>query len=214
MTRTSCPILARALPGPGSALLVSALLFAGCQGAASDGGEPDLSTASTRNQLIWKRQHALVQDLARALELEPTDLCTELGELDCIHDVHLTSLGGHAPLAQGLYEPIAAPLTTTPLALDRVALAACGRRVQLDREAPVVFTALALDEDAPTADEPAFEQTVATLYRRLLGREPTPEEIELHAHLLVDDTGERVGADRFVQLSCFVVVTSTEFSFI
>lgn len=214
MTRMPSPTLVRTLRGPRSALMVSALLVAGCQGSGSGDGDPDLSTASTRNQLIWKRHHALAQDLARALELEPAELCTELGELDCIHDVHLTSLGGHDPVVQGLYEPIAAPLATTPLALDRVAVAACGRRVELDRQSPVVFTALALDGDAPAADEPAFEQTVVTLYRRLLGREPTPEEIELHAHLLVDDANERVAADRFAHLSCFVVVTSAEFSFI
>ncbi|MEM9453601.1 MAG: hypothetical protein AAGF11_05450 [Myxococcota bacterium] len=206
--------LVRARRGPRSALLVSALLVGGCPGSSSDDGDPDLSTASTRNRLIWKRQHALTQDLVRALELEPTELCTELGELDCINDVHQASLGGHDPIAQGLYEPIAEPLTTTPLALDRVALAACGRRVQLDRQAPVVFTTLALDGEAPSADAPAFEQTVVTLYRRLLGREPTPEELELHAELLVDDAGERVGADRFAHLSCFVVVTSAEFLFI
>lgn len=214
MTRMPSPTLVRTLRGPRSALLMSALLVAGCPGSVPGGGDLDPSTASTRNRLIWKRHHALVQDLARALELESTELCTELGELDCVHDVHLTSLGGHDPVVQGLYEPVAAPLSTTPLALDRVALAACGRRVQLDREAPAVFTALALDGDAPAADEPAFEQTVATLYRRLLGREPTPDEIELHAHLLVDDADGRVAADRFAHLSCFVVVTSAEFSFI
>ena len=188
--------------------LVAAL--SGCrEDAASD--EPVVPEASTRNHLVWKRHHAVEQDFARALELPAKELCTELGAFNCIRDVHLAALGGNDPFGQGLYEPLEGPLVTTPLALDRIALAACGTRVERDRLSAVVFTRLDLAGEAPRADSDAFTDTVTTLYQRLLGRDPEPAEAEHIAELLVDDAGAPVSAAAFAHLACFTVATTAEF---
>lgn len=188
--------------------LVAAL--SGCSGdAATD--EPLVPEASTRNHLIWKRHHAVEQDFARALELPAEDLCTELGAFNCIRDVHLAALGGNDPFGQGLYEPLESPLVTTPLALDRIALAACGARVERDRLSAVVFTQLDLAGEAPQADSEAFMATITTLYQRFLGRDPEPTEAEHITELLVDDAGAPVSASAFAHLACFTVATTTEF---
>lgn len=185
----------------------------GCNDQAAGADDGPQFASSSRNHLVWKRYHATELDLSLALELSPGELCDELGRLDCVNEVHLTSLGGHEPFGQGLYEPPKEPLVTTPLALDRVALSACGARVERDRRSPVVFTALELDQPAPASDSEAFTRTVDTLYRRLLGRDPLEAEYERLAELLVDDDGEPIGAAEFAHLACFAVATTSEFSF-
>lgn len=189
-------------------VLVAAL--SGCPGGAATDA-PVVPEASTRNHLVWKRHHAVEQDFARALELPADALCTELGAFNCIRDVHLAALGGNDPFGQGLYEPLAGPLVTTPLALDRVALAACGARVERDRLSAVVFTQLDLAGEAPQADSAAFMATITALYQRFLGRDPEPTEAEHIAELLVDEAGAPVSAATFAHLACFVVATTTEF---
>lgn len=182
----------------------------GCSGdAATD--EPAVPEASGRNHLVWKRHHAVERDFARALELPVEELCTELGAFNCIRDVHLAALGGNDPFGQGLYEPLESPLVTTPLAFDRIALAACGARVERDRLSAVVFTQLDLAGEAPRADSDAFMATITTLYQRLLGRDAEPTEVEHIAELLVDDAGAPVSAAAFAHMACFTVATTTEF---
>lgn len=191
-------------------LWVLVVALSGCpENAATD--EPVTPAASTRNHLVWKRHHAVEQDFARALDLPAEELCTELGEFSCVREVHLAALGGNDPFGQGLYEPLESPLVTTPLALDRIALAACGTRVERDRLSAVVFTQLDLAGEAPRADSGAFRTTVTTLYQRFLARDPEPTEVEHIAELLVDDAGEPISAAAFAQLACFTVATTTEF---
>jgi len=202
---------------PGVAILAASLAFGGC--GDDDGTEPeapaaDEVAASTRNNLVWKRYNVIERDLSRALELAPEELCQELGTFGCIREAHLVTLGGHDPIHQGLYEPLAEPLVTTSLALDRIALSACRVRVDLDRTTPVVFTALDLDGPAPDAESEAFSQTVESLYRRLLSRDPLATEVDVIADLLVDEQGGRVSSADFAQLACFVVTTTTEFLFV
>lgn len=189
-------------------LTVLSSLVAGCGEDEAPGDPP---AASTRNHLLWKRAHAVEQDLARALELPVDEVCNELGELSCVNRVHLTSLGGHDPFRQGLYRPLANPLVTTPLVFDRVALAACGHRVALDREGPpVVFTALDLDGNAPGAGSDSFTETATTLYRRFARRDPLSAELEILGELVDDDSGARVAGHEFAHLACFAVATTTE----
>ncbi|WP_217909958.1 hypothetical protein [Pseudenhygromyxa sp. WMMC2535] len=200
------------------ATLTATATMTGC-GTGDDTSGDDESdapqvAASTRNHLVWKRYHAVEQDLSRALELSTDELCTELGEYNCVQEVHLAGLGGNNPFVQALYEPLSDPLVTTSLALDRIAMSACKARVERDRSAPVVFTKLDLEGDAPAADSEAFTESVDALYRRLLSRDPVAAEYEVLAQLLVDDAGEAVSAASFAHEACFVVATTTEFLFL
>ncbi len=200
-----------------STLLGATLLFAtACKDDGSADGEFETTVApSSRNHLMWKRYYALEQDIAAALELPPDEMCQELGSLDCVHEVHLAGLGGHDPFLQGLYEPLSEPLVTTSLALDRLLLAACGERLQRDRSSDaVVFTALDLDADAPRADDAAYTETITTLYRRFLSRNPRAEELAVLEDLLVDEDGQRVSATTFAHQACFTIATTTEFVFL
>lgn len=194
------------------AALVAAVLLPACR-EDEDATEPAV-TASPRTTLLWKRDHAIEQDLARALELSAEQLCLELGSRPCISEVHRASLGGHDPFEQGLYEPLATPLVTSPLALDRVVQAACAERVRRDTEDPQVFGALDFGGDAPARGSEAYTKTVETLYRRLLTRDPLPAEQELLAELRVDADGNAVSASTFAVQACFAIGTTTEFIFL
>ncbi len=172
---------------------------------------------STKADVQWKRHAALQADLARALELGEDELCNELGRARCIDQVHLAPLGGHDPFARGILESSAEPLATTPAVIDRVLLSACGRRASLDREAPrgraVVFGRLDLGGAAPEPSDSAAQEAIRTLYRRLLARDPTREEVAMVAELAVDETGQAVSAVDFATLSCFAIGSSVEFLF-
>ncbi len=194
------------------AAVMAAVLLPACR-EDDDPVEPAV-TASPRTTLLWKRDHAIEQDLTRALELAPEELCLELGSRPCISEVHRASLGGHDPFEQGLYEPLATPLVTSPLALDRVVQAACAERVRRDAADPQVFAALDLDGEAPARDSEAYVKTVETLYRRLLTRDPLPAEQDLLAELRVDADGKTVSAATFAVQACFAIGTTTEFIFL
>lgn len=183
-------------------------------GGFDPGPPPDYAT-STRNQLVWKRQRAFEQDLLGALSLDKGELCNELGRYSCVDFVHLVPLGGNDPFGKAQYEPIPAPSVTTSLSVDRVVLAACGRRVAKDAAGPaVVFGALDLSAPALDASDPevaaAVDETIATLYRRFLARDPTADETTIARDLLLDETGQPVSARDFARLACYAVGTTTE----
>jgi hypothetical protein len=202
-------------------VLVSALVFAGCDdddpvSRASASADSSDFQVSAKNDVLWKRQAALENDLARALELEPASLCVELGRARCT-EVHLMPLGGNDPFESGIFVPAGEPLATTPAVIDRVLLSACGQRARLDREAPpgqaVVFRELDLNGPAPSPDDARVAATVAELYRRLLSRDPSPEETSVVSALALNAASEPIAAAELATLSCFAVGGSTEFLF-
>lgn len=148
-------------------------------------------------------------DLSRALELD--QVCTELGRLDCVKDVHLIALGGTEPYRLGVQVPLPIAPVAAGNAADRVALSACITRADADFEAPdeaVVFGALARSSGLADEDLPAV---VSELYDRLLLRDPQADEVAA----LVDFANEvRADSDNpardWAILSCFAVASSVE----
>jgi hypothetical protein len=169
---------------------------------------------STRNVLQWKRAAVIENDLSRALELSTDELCKELSDKNCIRDVHLVPMGGNEPYTSGLMKPSTEPLATTPAVIDRVLLSACSTRATRDAEgSPKVFTQLSFDQPLPAADDAAVTATVSDLYKRLLAREPSAEELSLVAALAEPDGDDALTAKDFATLACFSIGSSTEFLF-
>jgi hypothetical protein len=207
-------------------LAIGALLaLAACSNPSSPAPAPkdpapavdplDGVAASTKNELLWKRARAVESGLAQALAIPVEDVCNELDRYSCIGLVHQVPLGGNDPFAQGLYEPLRAPSTTTALSFDRVVLAACSAAVEIDaaRPAPIVFRGHPLT-DAPLTD--AADAVIGadllgtTLVRRVHGREPEAGELTALHELLVDDDGAPVSGRTFAKLACFAVASTTE----
>jgi hypothetical protein len=192
-------------------VLAGLLAVAACGGDPAPDIVPEPLTASTRAQLLWKRNVALERDIMRALELEADELCNERGTDSCTRAVHHVALGGPAPFSLGLHEALPAPMLSTAVVVDRVILSACTNRVAKDVEGPaVVFTELDLDDaHAPDADDDAFVATVNALYRRFLARNPTDEEVAV----LGDLVSEPMTAQQLAILACYSVGSTTEFLF-
>lgn len=146
-------------------------------GAEDEGGSMG-SFSDPGLNLVWKRYRALEQGLAQGLAVPVNELCREVGQQSCIDNVHLTVLGGNSPFAMGQYERAAAPTALTPVAVERVVLAACRQRLERDKQAgggAVVFKFFPLTGALPGPD--AVKAQAQELYKRILAREATAGEL-------------------------------------
>ena len=191
-----------------SLLPITLLALAACKGddpgpAATD---PAPSTSRVQRALpkpgeVWGR------DLATALALDEHELCHELGTADCIREAHRVTLGGVEAERLGIDDPLENALVSAPIAIDRVAISACGERFDRDKAGSPVLFGPVLDTDTPASRQLVSEQLV----RSVLARHPTRSDLDalegLHATL------EPVSSDLvrdWAVGACVVVATSTE----
>lgn len=167
--------------------------------------EEPAQAPSTRAGVKRKAPSAYARDLAASLEIPPGELCRELSSFDCV-DTHLIALGGVEPYDLAVYEPLPEPGVSSPIAVDRIALSACGERWERD----VANGSLELYAELMEGDtDPSARTAVAQrLIRRLLRRDGEPREIEAVVALW-DDLPEP-DARTWAQLSCFAIATTLE----
>lgn len=183
----------------------------GSAGGGSAGGGAAVGP-STKAQLRFKRNVRLTAEFAQTLGLPFASVCLELGQYPCTTTVHGLALGGVDPYGSGLYEPIPFSGVTSPIVVDRVALAACAQRATADIGVPgsaLIYKDVAALNDAGSE---AVKQAVVTLYRRALLRDPTDAEVD-HLRQLHRDVfakGKEGPLHAWATLSCFAVLTSTE----
>jgi hypothetical protein len=185
----------------------------------TDAGSPVVLSdmaKSTKNDVRWLRARAFESRLGQALLLNAGELCKEMGMYSCVDEVHLVALGGNDPYEKGLYEPLASPAVTTPVAVERMVISACSAAVEKERSAAQQFVFLDLDLEASQLDttdaqtDLAVADTIVSLYRRLHVRNPLPSEAELVRQLLVDDDGNNVSAIDFAKLACIAIASTSE----
>ncbi|RYZ57400.1 MAG: hypothetical protein EOP07_09985 [Proteobacteria bacterium] len=173
--------------------------------AANETG--DMATPAPGTDLVWKRYRAFENGLVKGLALDKKDFCSELGKESCIDKVHLTVLGGNEPYESGQYERAQTPTALTAVAVDRIVLTACSKRLELDRQAAaaaVVFKHFPLSGAAP--DAKALEAQTTELYRRLLARNPEANEIAAVEAI----RAQNLTADKLALMLCFAIGTSAE----
>ena len=157
-------------------------------------------------------------DFAAALELPADALCLELGQYACTTAVHNVALGGVDPYGPGLYEAPGVTASTTPLVVERIAWAACGKRVDLDRAdagKAVLFRNIALDASGKklaNPDSAEVRSAIIEVTQRILLRKPYRTELDRYVKLARDleATGTPEPARAFMQSLCFSVLSSTE----
>ncbi|MEO1229151.1 MAG: hypothetical protein AAFZ18_09615, partial [Myxococcota bacterium] len=162
-------------------------------GAAPSDPNDTVVTRSASPALKRKTGTQLTSDLAQALELPREAVCAELGLYRC-EEAHRIVLGGVEPYSLRIDRPLGGVPVSAPIATDRLALSACGARVEADFTSdPVLFGPLV----SGSPDGRAL--VVDALYDRFLGRAPTAtERAELSA--FAPDASDR----EFAQLACFV----------
>lgn len=179
--------------------------------------EDNTALPSHRPRVKFKNGQRYVNDLSRALELPRLEICRELGLYDCVDEVHNITLGGVEPYNKGIREPLPVAPVTAPIAMDRIALVACGKRADADFADPqgaVLFKEVA--QAGAQATEADYQAVSRRIYEQVLAREPEDFEVQNLAAFTAE-VQEEVGAARVPQewstMSCFMVATSMEAMF-
>ena len=208
----ACTALLAACPAPSSTLDSGT---GGGGGTLEDGGSTSDFGISAKGVVRFKRNERLTIDFGNALGLPYDTLCKELGLYSCSIFVHPLALGGVDPYGSGLYEPLPFTGVTSPIAVDRVALAGCSQRVKADLETPasaVIFKGMTVVDGKVDPASPAAQTALDTLYKRALQRPPTQSELahlaSLNAEIVA--SGKPEPGKAWLTLSCFAVLTSVE----
>lgn len=175
-----------------------------CQ-RADDPGTSAKARVMPKHGQVWGR------DLATGLGLQEWELCQELGQLDCISQAHLITLGGVEPTTLGIDQPLPNASVSAPIAVDRVAMAACGERYERDLAGPAVLFGALLEGERGADRKKAREEVSHLLVQRLLAREATGDEVAALVDLYdaVEPISEDPDRDWAIG-ACMVVATSTE----
>ncbi len=184
-------------------------------GHDTDDVEPPPPPTSPKANLQFKGPQRLEADLAGVLELEPEEVCVEVGGASCTQVVHRVALGGVSPYDLGIYEPT--PLgATAPIATDRVVLRACQTRIDADLQGGPVLFGVPLDGDAvANIDGPEVETFIDELYTRGLLRHAEPSEIAALRNLygsIAAGADARPGRSWAIA-ACLATLTTAEFLF-
>lgn len=186
-------------------LALAAALLVGCASEVEQPTTSRVQRVKAKSGEVWGR------DLANALGLNELELCQELGEIDCIQDAHLIVLGGMEPEVLGINAPLENAAVSAPIAVDRVATAACAERYRLDKE----------NADTAVVFGPLFSGNVAsynsrlevsrTLVRRVLARHPTEsdEAAIIGLYDALEPVSTNLESDWAVG-ACLMLATSTE----
>ena len=186
------------------------------QPSMGNGTDDDVLDESTLinglNNVVWIRYRAIETRLTRALDLDKDELCNELGQFSCINKVHLFNLGGNDPFVAEQGRRASAPTVLTPLAIDRVAMHACTKKIAIDKSGgssqSVIFDKLILDETPISKEQ--VEPFVSSLYQRILSRNPTGDEL----NIFIEFAQQGVESERFAKTSCFIIASMLENIFI
>ncbi|MFK7825791.1 MAG: hypothetical protein AB8G05_16680 [Oligoflexales bacterium] len=172
----------------------------------------NFSGPSLYNNVVWKRYRALENGMMRALNLSKQQLCNELEQFSCIDQIHLFNLGGNDPFVAAQGKRSNKPTILTPVAVERLAMHACTNRIELDKTAgpsdAEVFKGFTLNSEPIPTDKIA--PLVSDLFRRILARDPSPEELAK----LGEFAKQGMGSEQFAKTACFVVASLYENIFI
>ncbi len=169
--------------------------------------------ASPSPHIRFKGPKRLGLELARILDLEATEVCNELGQYDCLA-VHNVTLGGADPFGVALYSPSDASSATTPIAVERVVLAACIERAVRDLSSPsqaAIFKGIGVSGGKLAIDGEPVAEAIDALYTRALQRHASESEVKHLRSLYADVEAESAEpAQDWAALSCFAVLTTLE----
>lgn len=186
-------------------------------GGGGGGGGVDAGYAkSAKGNLRFKGNERLTIDYSVALGIPFLEVCNELGQYSCSFLVHPVALGGVDPYGKGLFEPPPVTGATTPVVVERVALSACVKRVNLDLATPasaLVFKAISVTNGRLTDPQSAEVRLALTeLAQRAWLRDPTDAELAALVQLNTDieATGVAEPAKVWMQAACFAAFSSAE----
>ncbi|MDP6943785.1 MAG: hypothetical protein QF464_06505 [Myxococcota bacterium] len=145
------------------------------------------------------------------------DVSQELGVTDQLElsafSLHRSALGGNDAFDRGQYEPVASPVATTSIAIDRAVMLACIHTVDNDPTGAIAASGLPLTETTAELTDAQLDSAATLFYQRLLARDPLAAELDTVRTLAVDEGDVAIVVRDFLVLSCFVTGTTSEFLF-
>lgn len=185
-------------------------------GGGTGGGTADAGyTKSAKGNVRFKGDLRTYIDFAVGLGLPLDQVCKELGQYDCLF-VHTVALQGVDPYGKGLFEPLPVTGSTTPVVVERLAMSACLRRVELDLGTPasaVVFKNLALTNGRlANPQSPEVRLAITELAQRAWLRVPTEAEVQhfLQLNTDIEALGGTDPGTQWMQAACFTAFTTEE----
>lgn len=178
--------------------------------------------ASADPHVKFKDGERYLRDLSTGLNIPREEICRELGRYDCVSEAFRIVLGGVQAPDLAVNTPLEDAALTAPIALDRVALHVCLKRVQNDLADPkkaVLLRAGAAGTEAGAKPTPAWlAATTANIYSAILMRAPSASErAQMAAFYDQVQKGRKAGDPKitsdWVTLSCFAVASSLENTF-
>lgn len=185
-------------------------------GAGGGTGGGSEYARSAKGNLRFKGNERLTFDYSVALGIPFDQLCNELGQYPCTFTVHPVALGGVDPYGKGLFEGAHVTGSTTAIVVERVALAACVKRVTQDLATPttaIVFKSIPVTNGKlTTPNGPEVRLALSELAQRAWLRDPTEAELQALIQLNADIEATNVAdpAVNWMKASCFAVLSSAE----
>lgn len=172
-----------------------------------------ITAGSLDPRLKFKDGARLQRQLATAFNLPLEEICKELSTYDCNDQAFLITLGGMEPQRMLAYVPLEEAALAAPIAVDRVVMHACVKRVDMDFANPQTALLTPVASKAPRPDRSWRRATVQRVYDALIGREPSKVETDELVAAYEDLARGRPAADAardWSVLTCFAVGTSVE----
>jgi hypothetical protein len=159
-------------------------------GVDPNGLPPVVESSKSRLQFAGGSLYATL--LSQGLGIPRDTLCRELGLYDCVEDVHRIALLEVEPYRTGIIDPLENTVVSSPIAVERIALAACTQWSKT------------ITGDRATV--------VTTLYQKLLQRDPEEREVQHLEDLYTSmaAVGDPALDDAWESMSCFAVATTME----
>lgn len=147
----------------------------------SNDTNPSPSLFYDNKGILWKRHKSFENTISSALSLPAREICNEIDLYPCIDKIYLSALGGNEPFTLAQYHRPENPSIITPIAVERILLHACEKRIQLDislgKSNAKVFSAIDLNTSKATTEEVKNQTTL--LYQLFHQRDPSKEELEI-----------------------------------
>ena len=167
----------------------------------------------------FKGVYRLKNDFINMLGLTANTVCNELDRYPCFDFVHEITLGGVDAYQANIYFAPTKTTSVAPLSVERIALHACTKRYDTDVMQPemsLIFGELDYSADGSRladVNSEGVSETLTTLFKRILLRLPTDEELGLFRQMYADVLASADAvkpAREWAILSCFVLMTSIE----